>query len=80
MDIGTNKIDDWDSPSPSLIPTIINLTDKDSKLICVPAGYANCLKAKMMMRLSSLLRRSLAGGIWRLLRYDSSLWIDWSEF
>lgn len=50
--LGLIKIDDWDSPSPSLIPTIINLTDKDSKLICVPAGYANCLKAKMMMRLS----------------------------
>ncbi len=79
--LGLIKIDDWDSPSPSLIPTIINLTDKDSKLICVPAGYANCLKAKnddaIIQVFSDVPLPEAYGDSWR---YDSSLWIDWSEF
>ena len=79
--LGLIKIDDWDSPSPSLIPNIINLTDKDSKLICVPAGYANCLKAKnddaIIQVFSDVPLPEAYGDSWR---YDSSLWIDWSEF
>ena len=39
------EIDDWDNPSPSLKPTVVELSENDSRLVCVPAGYANMMKA-----------------------------------
>lgn len=79
--LGLVKIDDWDTPSPSLVPTIINLTDSKSKLVCVPAGYANCLKAKnddaIIQVFSDVSIPEAYEDSWR---YNSSLWIDWSEF
>ena len=39
------KIDDWENPSADLVPEVFDINDKDSKLLCVPAGYANMLKA-----------------------------------
>lgn len=37
--------DDWENPSPDLIPQIFTLTAARSQLLCLPAGYANCIRA-----------------------------------
>lgn len=74
------KIDDWDNPSPELKPEIFHLHDKCSELICVPAGYANCLKAwdkdSIMLVLSDKTLDEAASDSWR---YDKSLWVSWDN-
>ncbi|MCH5233469.1 MAG: WxcM-like domain-containing protein [Muribaculaceae bacterium] len=74
------KIDDWDNPSPDLKPEIFHLTEKNSRLVCVPCGYANCLKAwekdSVMMVLSDKILEVALLDSWR---YDKSLWIDWQK-
>lgn len=39
------KVDDWEHPSDDLQPDIFELSDRESRVVCVPAGYANGLKA-----------------------------------
>lgn len=74
------KIDNWENPSKNLKPEIFNLSEDDSKLVCVPAGYANCLKAHttdaIMMVFSDVVLSDAYSDSWR---YDSSLWVDWSK-
>lgn len=74
------RIDDWDNPSDSLTPEIFHLSETRSRLICVPAGYANCLKAhipgSMMLVLSDKTLEEAASDSWR---YDSSKWVDWNN-
>lgn len=74
------KIDNWDNPSCDLKPEIYHLSDEISRLVCVPAGYANCLKAQengsIMMVLSDKTLEDAMSDSWR---YDNHLWINWSE-
>ena len=35
------EVDDWENPSPDLEAEIFELSESDSKIICVPEGYAN---------------------------------------
>lgn len=37
--------DDWENPSPDLIPEVFTLTAQRSELLCLPVGYANCIRA-----------------------------------
>lgn len=39
------KPDNWEHPSMELIPEIFRLDESDSSIICLPEGYANCIKA-----------------------------------
>ena len=39
------QIDNWKQPSTDLVADIIPLSEKDSKIVCVPEGYANGIKA-----------------------------------
>lgn len=39
------KVDDWNNPSPDLVPEQFHMTDRASELICLPQGYANCIRA-----------------------------------
>lgn len=79
--IGLVKVDDWENPSPNLVPNIYKLSDSHSQLLCVPAGYANCLKAKspdsILLVLSDVPLPEAYGDSWR---YDSSMWVDWDKF
>lgn len=79
--LGLVRIDDWDNPSSALEPLIFRLSDKESKLICVPAGFANCLKANcddaIIQVFSDVPLPEAYGDSWR---YDSSLWVDWSKY
>lgn len=74
------KIDNWENPSKDLKPEIFHLSDAESQLVCVPAGYANCLKAhtpdSIMMVLSDVPLPEAYSDSWR---YDSNLWVDWSN-
>ena len=75
------EIDDWVNPSRELEAQIFELSEQRSRLVCVPAGYANCLKAKtngaVMLVLSDKTLDEALGDSWR---YDSSMWVDWSKY
>lgn len=74
------KIDNWESPSPSLPAEIFHLDENDSKIVCVPAGYANCLKANeagsVLQVYSDKILQDALGDSWR---YDKNLWVDWNN-
>lgn len=75
------KIDNWEKPSESLEAEVYTLTENESRLICVPAGYANCLKAKeensVMIVFSDKILSEALGDSWR---YDKDMWVDWSKY
>lgn len=75
------KIDNWENPSPTLNAEIYHLSEDDSKLLCVPAGYANCLKAHIpdtiIQVLSDKILSEAIGDSWR---YDKDMWIDWEQY
>ena len=69
------KIDDWDNPSTDLIPERFTLSDQKSETICLPKGYANCIKANepdsiLMVFSGKILSEALLDS-WR---YDKSMW------
>ncbi len=73
--------DNWDTPSENLVPEIFNLSEGDSKIIAVPEGRANCIKAmedgSVLMVYSSKKLPEAYEDSWR---YESTLWVDWSEY
>ena len=75
------KIDDWEHPSPSLQAEIFQLSDMQSRLVCVPAGYANCLKTatagSVMAVFSDKIVSDALQDSWR---YDKNRWVDWSNY
>jgi len=75
------KIDDWENPSKDLVPEIFNLTETNSQIICLPEGYANCVKAQeddsVLLVLSGKILSEALSDSWR---YDCNLWIDWSKY
>ncbi len=77
--VGLVKIDNWENPSPDLKAEKIYLTDQDSKIICVPEGYANIIKAfipnSILLVFSGKTLPEAYADSWR---YDKNLWIDWS--
>jgi len=75
------EVDNWENPSPDLNPEIYDLTDKDSKIICVPEGYANCIRAhekdSILLVFSSKILEEALKDSWR---YDKNMWVDWSKY
>ena len=43
--LGLVKVDNWEHPSENLCPEIFYLSAKEPVLVCVPEGYANCIRA-----------------------------------
>lgn len=79
--LGLVQPDNWENPSKNLKPEMFNLTDEDSKIVCVPEGYANCLKAtKENSVLLVLSGKSLPEAYNDSWRYDKDLWVDWSKY
>lgn len=78
--LGLVKIDNWENPSDGLAAELIELSDKESRIVSVPKGYANCLKAhtdgSVMMVLSDVRVPECYSDSWR---YDSNLWVDWER-
>jgi dTDP-4-dehydrorhamnose 3,5-epimerase len=75
------KPDNWENPSKNLPAEIIHLAENDSKIVCVPEGYANCIKAgendAVLLVLSGKTLPEAYSDSWR---YDSNLWVDWSKY
>ena len=75
------KIDNWEKPSPSLNAEMYHLTENDSKLLCVPAGYANCIKAHIPGTIIQVLSdKILSEALSDSWRYDKNMWVDWSKY
>ena len=78
--IGLVEIDNWEIPSPELKAQKYHLTEEESKIICVPEGYANCIKASIpgsiLLVFSGKTLPEAYSDSWR---YDSKLWVTWSE-
>ena len=78
--IGLVEIDDWENPSSDLKAQKYHLTEQESKIICVPEGYANCIKASIpgsiLLVFSGKTLPEAYSDSWR---YDNKLWITWSE-
>lgn len=73
--LGLVKVDDWDHPSEDLPVHVYRLSEEESRLVCVPAGYANWLKAEeegsVMIVYSDKVLAEAANDSWR---YDKDLW------
>ena len=78
--VGLVEIDNWENPSPDLKAQKYHLTEQESRIICVPEGYANCIKASIpgsvLLVFSGKTLPEAYSDSWR---YDSKLWITWSE-
>ena len=78
--IGLVEIDDWENPSPDLKAQKYHLTEQESRIICVPEGYANCIKASIpgsiLLVFSGKTLPEAYSDSWR---YDNKLLITWSE-
>ena len=73
--------DNWENPSPDLKPEIFEIDERDSKIICVPEGFANCIKAHekdsvLMVFSGKILEEALLDS-WR---YDKNMWVDWNKY
>ena len=76
--LGLVEIDNWESPSKTLKPSMYQLTADCSQIVCVPEGYANCLKAEtpdsIMMVFSGKTLPEAYEDSWR---YDKDYWFEW---
>lgn len=72
------KIDNWENPSSQLKPVIFKLSDKESKIICIPEGYANGIQANepdsILMVFSNKILSEAVNDSWR---YDKDMWMNW---
>ena len=73
--MGFVRPDDWEHPSPDLEPVFVELTEHEPQIVCVPAGYANCLKAheagSVLMVLSGATYPECLEDSWR---YPTTMW------
>lgn len=72
------KIDNWEHPSPDLKPEVFHLSATESKVLYIPEGYANGIKAEepdsILMVFSNKILSKAVNDSWR---YDSKLWMNW---
>lgn len=74
------KPDNWEEPSHNLKAEIFHLTENDSKILCVPAGYANCLKAheqdSIIQVFSDKVFEEALNDSWR---FPKEMWVEWNN-
>ncbi len=80
--LGLVEIDNWESPSRTLQPQLFNLTENDSRIVCVPEGYANCMRAEipgsvLMVFSGKTLDEAMA--LSDSYRYDKNYWFNWDD-
>lgn len=80
--IGVVEIDDWEKPSKELKPEVIGLSEEESRIVCVPEGFATCIKADVpdstLMVLSGKTMAEAAATP-DIYRFDKDYWFKWSE-
>ena len=72
------KVDNWENPSSDLKPNVFELSADQSRIVCVPEGYANGLKANepdsiIIVYSNKILSEALHDS-WR---YDKDMWMNW---
>jgi|SRR5579863_8766376 len=77
--VGAVQIDDWDKPSPDLVPHRVVLSAHKPAVFYIPAGYANGFMSltgdlKLMFFSTSSLEESRGDDI----RYDARYWDIWT--
>ena len=78
--IGLVEINDWKNPSPDLKAQKYHLTEQESRIICVPEGYANCIKASIPGSILLVFSgKTLPEAYADSYRYDKNYWFDWSS-
>lgn len=74
------KIDHWEKPSLDLVPEIFHLSAEDSRVLCIPEGYANGIKAEepdsVLMVFSNKILSEALNDSWR---YDKDCWMNWDK-
>ena len=74
------KIDNWENPSPDLKPEIFELSEEKSEILCIPPGYANCLKTSIpgsvLLVFSSKVMPDALEDSWRS---PNTMWVDWAK-
>lgn len=80
--LGLVEIDNWESPSRTLQPQLFNLTENDSRIVCVPEGYASCMRAEipgsvLMVFSGKTLDEAMA--LSDSYRYDKNYWFNWDD-
>jgi dTDP-4-dehydrorhamnose 3,5-epimerase len=69
------KIDDWESPSKNLTIETIFVSDSDSKIVHIPAGYANAIESlEINSKLISFSTLPLSNVSEDDVRYNSDYW------
>ena len=72
------KIDNWENPSNNLKPEIYELSANQSKIISIPEGYANGIKANdpdsILLVLSN---KTLDVAVHDSWRYNANMWMKW---
>ena len=75
------EIDDWNAPSHDLEPKVYQLNENHSRIVTVPAGYANCMKAleedSIMIVYSDKTLEEASNDNWK---FDKDLWVNWSQY
>ena len=71
------QIDNWENPSKNLQPQVFHLSEVCSQIVCVPAGYANWLKAEkqdsiLLVMSDKILAESASDSY----RYPAEQWIN----
>lgn len=74
------KIDDWENPSPDLKAESIVLSTTESRILAIPAGYANGLKAlEPNSSITVFSDLSLEQSLQEKIRFDQHLWVSWEN-
>ena len=72
------KEDNWENPSSDLKPDVFELSADQSRIVCVPKGYANGLKANepdsIIIVYSNKIISEALNDSWR---YDKDMWMNW---
>lgn len=75
------KPDNWENPSKQLRPDIYQISENESKIVYVPEGFANCIKASeknsVLLVFSGKKYEEALEDSWR---YDKELWVDWTKY
>lgn len=75
------RIDDWEAPSANLKASYSILSEKEPRVLCIPPGYANGIKALIPGSVLSIYSDlDLADSEKDRWSFDQSLWLDWSLF
>ena len=74
------EIDNWEKPSLDLNPEVFQLSARDSKILYIPEGYANGIKAiepnSILLVFSNKVLSEAVKDSWR---YEPHLWMDWDS-